>query len=149
MGFLADFHSKGAFEKNLNAKFISLIPKVAGAVDIKNFRPISLVGNVYKILAKVLASRLRKAVGKVVGPNQHAVIRGLQILDVALIANECIDSYIKPGNLGFLCKFDIEQAYDHVSWSFLLEILEKMGASLLVEEWDLSLHFYYLLLYLN
>ena len=43
MGFLANFHNKGVFEKSLNAIFISLIPKVAGTDDIKFFRPISLV----------------------------------------------------------------------------------------------------------
>ena len=53
--------------------FITLLPKVAGAEDICKFRPISLVGSVYQILAKVLASRLRLVIGKVVGPYQHAV----------------------------------------------------------------------------
>ena len=67
MGFFANFHSKGVFEKNLNATFISLIPKVVGAVDLKDFRAISLEGRAHKMLAKVLASRLRKVVGKVVG----------------------------------------------------------------------------------
>jgi len=71
MGFSADSHRNGVFEKILNATFISLIPKV-GAVDLKDFRPISLVGSMYKILAKVLASRLRKAVGKVVGQCFHS-----------------------------------------------------------------------------
>ena len=41
MGFFADFHRKCVFEKSLDATFISLIPKVAGAVDLKDFRPIS------------------------------------------------------------------------------------------------------------
>ena len=52
------------------------------------------MGSVYKILAKVLGSRLRK-VGKIVSPNQHAFIYGRQILDASLIANECIDFYLK------------------------------------------------------
>ena len=67
MGFFAEFHRNDVFEKSRNATFINLIPKVGGTVDLKDFRPISLVGSVYKILTKVLASRLRKVVGKVVG----------------------------------------------------------------------------------
>ena len=66
IGFLADFCERCAFEKSLNATSISLLPKVAGANDIKKFRRISLVGSVYKILVNVLASRLRKVVGKTV-----------------------------------------------------------------------------------
>jgi len=76
MGLFSEFHSKGVFEKSLNATFISLIPKVAGTIDISKFRPISLVESVYKILAKVLASRLRSVVAKVVSPNQHAFVHG-------------------------------------------------------------------------
>jgi hypothetical protein len=44
------FHARHMFEKNLNATFISLIPKTPGAVDIKDFQPISLVGRVHKIV---------------------------------------------------------------------------------------------------
>lgn len=79
------------------------------------FRLISLVGIVYKSLAKVLALRLRKAFGKIVSPNQHVFIHGRQILDVALIATEFIDSYFKTNILGVLCKLDIERACDRVS----------------------------------
>jgi len=39
MGFFADFHDKGVFEKSLNATFITLIPKMACTNDIKSFRP--------------------------------------------------------------------------------------------------------------
>jgi len=108
---------------------------MAGADDITKFRPISLVGSVYKILAKVLALRLRKVVGKVVSPNQHAFISGRQILDASLIANECIDFYLKSKQAGILCKLDIEKAYDNVSWSFLMATLEKMGFPSIWRSW--------------
>jgi len=91
----ADFHKKGLFEKSSSTTFISLLPKVAGANDINKFRPIRLVASVYKMMAKVLASRLRKVIGKVVGPYQHDVTAGHQILDATLIANECIESCLK------------------------------------------------------
>ena len=43
----------------MNASFLTLIPKKCNAINIKDFRPISLVGSVYKLLSKVLANRLR------------------------------------------------------------------------------------------
>ena len=42
-----------------------------------------------------------------------------------MTASECIDSYIRSGISGILCKLDTEKAYDHVSWSFLLVVPEK------------------------
>jgi len=123
-GLISRLHKKGTFEKSLNAPFISLFPKVASAVDITKFRPISLVGSVYKILAKVLDPRLRIVIGKAVSPYQHAFITGHQILYAALIANECVHSCPKSNLPTIICKLDMKKAYDHVSWDFLVTILE-------------------------
>ena len=60
------FIEHGIFEKSLNATFLWLIPKKVGAVSIKDFRPISLVGSLYKLLAKVLAHRLRGVPDKLI-----------------------------------------------------------------------------------
>ena len=57
MDFFDHFHRSLEFERSLNASFLSLIPKKNNALNLKNFRPISLVGSVYKLLSKVLANR--------------------------------------------------------------------------------------------
>ncbi|WMV13599.1 hypothetical protein MTR67_006984 [Solanum verrucosum] len=124
---LSHFHSNQNFEKSFNATFIALIPKKAGASELKDYRPISLIGGVYKIIAKLLAERLKRVVSKLVNKNQMAFIKGRQIMDAALIASECIDSRMKGGVAGVLCKLDIQKAYDHVNWAFLLNVLRQMG----------------------
>lgn len=52
------FHAHDQWCRSLSATFITLIPKKKGAENMKDFRPISLVGCLYKLLAKTLAIRL-------------------------------------------------------------------------------------------
>ncbi|WMV33859.1 hypothetical protein MTR67_027244 [Solanum verrucosum] len=54
-------------------------------------------------------------------------IKGRQIMGAALIANECVDTRLRGEVPGIMCKLDIEKAYDHVNWDFLLNILRQMG----------------------
>jgi hypothetical protein len=80
-----DFHARGMFEKSLNVSFILLILKISGANSLKDCRPISLVGGIYNIIAKVLANRLKLVLEKVISKSQSAFIKGRQILDLILI----------------------------------------------------------------
>ena len=127
MGFLKEFHEHGRFVRSLNSTFLVLVPKKAGAEDLRDFRPISLARGLYKLLAKVLANRLKKVVGKVVSLAQNAFVEERQILDTALIANEAIDSMLKRNESEVLCKLDIEKIYGHLSWNFLLLVMQRMG----------------------
>ena len=121
------FFERGQFEKSLNATFISLIPKKSDAVEVKYFRPISLIGGVYKIIAKVLANRLKEVIGDVISESQNAFVNNRQILDSCFIANECLDNRLRSGIPGVLCKLDMEKAFDNVNLGFLMYMLEWLG----------------------
>jgi hypothetical protein len=74
MKVLHEFHASGKFERSLNATFLALIPKIPGAINPKDFRPISLVGSIYKIIAKILANRLKTVLEKIISKLQNAFI---------------------------------------------------------------------------
>ena len=82
------------------------------------------------MLAKVLANRLKKVIGKVVSSYQNVFVMGRQILDASLIANEVIDSWQKRKEKGLIYKLDIETAYDSINWQFLMKVMQKMGFGL-------------------
>lgn len=86
-----------------------------GELEVKNFGPISLVGSIHKILAKVLANRLMGFLGERVYDTHNAFIQGKQIRDSVLIANECLNSRLKSRLPRVLCKLDVEKAYNHVN----------------------------------
>jgi len=79
--FVSKFHRNGRLTKGINTTFKALIPKVSSPQRLNDFRLISLVGCMYKVLAKILANRLRPIIGSVVSDSQSAFVKGKQILN--------------------------------------------------------------------
>ncbi|GKU94200.1 hypothetical protein SLEP1_g7726 [Rubroshorea leprosula] len=114
INFFSEFHRNGKLVRGLNASFIALIPKKLNAGGLKDYRPISLLGCVYKLLAKVLANRLKSVIAEIVSETQSAFVGGRQLVDSVLVLNEVVDEIKRKKQPAFVFKADFEKAYDCV-----------------------------------
>lgn len=115
MNFFAEFHRNGRLPKCINSSFITLVPKVENPLGLSDYRPISLIGSMYKILAKVLSARIKSTIPLVVGEVQSAFSEGKNIQDGILIANEIVDGWKKERKQGLIIKLDFEKAFDNLN----------------------------------
>jgi hypothetical protein len=127
MAFMIEFHANAFLPKAFTASFLTLIPKKDHPQDLFDYRPICLIGSLYKVVSKVLANRLKSVLGKLISKCQSAFLPHRQILDGVVVLNEIIDLAKRRKNACFLFKVDFERAYDTVSWSFLENMMIKMG----------------------
>ena len=72
--FISGFFASGNLPPDINQTWVALIPKIDNAVEVKDFRPISMVGCLYKLIAKILAGRLKLVMGNIVGESQSNFI---------------------------------------------------------------------------
>jgi len=121
------FHKTGVSPKGCNASFVALVPKVRDPTNLEQYRPISLVGAMYKIISKVLAGRLKKVLPAIINECQSAFLKDRGILDSVLMANEVLEDLRRGRNSGLCLKVDFEKAYDSVRWEFLYYMLNRLG----------------------
>ena len=101
--------------------------KGGGEGNLKHWRPISLLNYDYKIITKVLTSRLRDILPNINHPNQKCGIKGRSIYDGAALIRDIID-YVNYKNLpGLIISLDQTKAYDRVEWNFLFKVVEHFN----------------------
>ncbi|GKC58912.1 RNA-directed DNA polymerase, eukaryota [Tanacetum coccineum] len=121
------FFDNGKFLKGCNSSFIALIPKVPDVKFVTDFRPISLIGCVYKVVTKILANRLATVISDLVSDIQSAFVANRQILDGPFILNELLTWCKKKKKQSLVFKVDFAKAYDSVHLDYLLDVLHAFG----------------------
>ncbi|KAL6577896.1 hypothetical protein OROMI_010224 [Orobanche minor] len=122
-----DFWTNGRLVRGCNPSFIVLVPKCEGVKKLNQFRSISLIGSLYKVVAKILARRMKPTLGKIIGEAHTAFIKGRYIMDGIAILNEIIEDVNKKKAKRVLFKVDFAKTYDSIEWPYLLDIMNRMG----------------------
>ena len=95
--------------------------------NLNEYRPISLIGCVYKIVAKLLTNRLKKVMSDIIDERQSTFISGRHLLHSVLIANEAVKEANRRPKPFLVFKVDYERAYDSVSWAFRSYMMKRLG----------------------
>jgi hypothetical protein len=110
-----EFLNSGCLDPSVNTTNIMLIPKIKNPTWVTEFWPISLCNVLYKLIAKVLANRMKKALTKIISLNQSVFVPGRLITDNIIVAFEALhtmDVRLKGGKGYMALKLDMSIAYD-------------------------------------
>lgn len=79
----------------INESYITLIPKVDNPESMSEFRPIGLCNTVYKLITKIISSRIRPILANIVSPLQSSFIKGRGIEDNVIVVKEVAHHFHK------------------------------------------------------
>lgn len=123
----AFYHGDVRGMQAINKACVTLLPKVDGAEELRDYRSISLVHGAIKIFDKVLATRLADDLPYLVGKHQSAFVRGRYLHDNFMLVQGTTRRLHALREPRVLLKLDISKAFDSVQWPFLLEVMHCMG----------------------
>ncbi|GJX45301.1 RNA-directed DNA polymerase, eukaryota [Tanacetum coccineum] len=121
------FFKHHSFSKGCNSSFVALIPKKNDPRFVSDYRPISLIGSLYKVVTKVLATRLSLVISDLISDVQSAFLPNRQILDGPFIINELLSWCKHNKQQAMMFKVDFAKAYDSVRWDYLDDVLTCFG----------------------
>eukprot|EP00253_Pinus_taeda_P010711 PITA_10711 len=126
---------KGEIHLPFNATFIALIPKKEDPESFEDFRPISLCNCIYKIIAKIIALRLKPILSKNISSEQFGFLDGRQIHEAIGVAQETLHNIRQTIKKGAVIKIDLSKAYDRICWTYLRMLLTHLGFKLEFINW--------------
>ena len=107
---------------------LTLIPKKdKNRLFLKNWRPLTLLNTDYKIIATILASRIKGSLPIIISDDQTGYIKGRFIgTNIRLIEDIIVFTNMNKVT-GILLTIDFEKAFDSLRWPFILKALEAFG----------------------
>jgi hypothetical protein len=111
----------------INSVYITLLPKTAEAMEVKDYRPTSLIYSITKIMIKAVANRLATKLPTLISPCQSVFVKGHCIHDNFILVQQTAKVLHHQNSTRVLLKLGISKPFDSISWCFLLEVLAHLG----------------------
>ena len=129
-------YTKGELSVSLRQCLISCIPKGnKPRILLKNWRPISLLSCVYKIISSPIANRLKGILDKLISRTQTGFISGRYIGENIRLVYDLLHYTEKENIPGLIMLVDFEKAFDSVSWTFLYQVLDFLNFGTNFKQW--------------
>uniref|UniRef100_A0A453BP67 Reverse transcriptase domain-containing protein n=1 Tax=Aegilops tauschii subsp. strangulata TaxID=200361 RepID=A0A453BP67_AEGTS len=112
---------------SINQAFVTLLPKSPTALEVRDFRPISLIHSFPKLVAKVMSLRVAPEMTNTVGTHQSTFIQGRCLHDNYMLVQGTVRWLQSTKRPALMLKLDITKAFDTADWAFLLEVLRHLG----------------------
>ena len=103
---------------------ITLIPKKSDPLKLKNWRPISLLNQDYKIIAKLIADRIKISLTYLIDEDQNGFIKGRYIGQNITSILDLINFTDENDIPALLLSIDYEKAFDKLEWKFINKTLQ-------------------------
>ncbi len=114
--------------ESLRFGIVNITPK--GSKDqrlLANWRPLTLLNTLYKLISSILAERLKKVLDRLLGPHQKAYIPNRFISEATKNCYGIFEQAERTKNPGLAVLIDFEKAFDSVSFKFIQETLKLFG----------------------
>jgi exonuclease III len=120
--------NRGKLSISQRRGIISLIPKPQKDLEeMKNWRPITLLNQDYKLLTKALANRIQNTLGYIIDDDQSGFVKGRYIGCNIQRTQNVIELCDETQEKAILVNIDFEKAFDTISWEFIYKAMNKLG----------------------
>ncbi|CAI7916027.1 unnamed protein product [Closterium sp. NIES-54] len=135
-----NFSDTASIPASIKEAVTILLHKKGDKDKLDNYRPITLLNFTYKVLARVVANRMRSLLHRVISEEQYGFIPGRRISDAIGVVADVIEAAKKGDEDWYLLLVDFRKAFDSVSRSFIFTVLREMGFPERFVGWVEGLH---------
>ncbi|CAI7905344.1 unnamed protein product [Closterium sp. NIES-54] len=140
MQFVDSFTRTTKLPSSVSTAVTILLHKKGSKEELGNYMPITLLSTVYKVLAKVLATRLKKVLHEVISEDQVGFLSGRKLADAVTVVADAIEAEASSREDWFLLMVDFQKSFDSISRPFLFRTLRGMGIPEEYVAWTEGLH---------